>query len=180
MKKETFWRETSRYGAMIGGVEVVCALLKMLTVSTPWLSMLLSLMSTALLVTLLYLFTKRRSMLYGEAEGYSYGDGLKFIISLSLFAGIILGAYEIFARNMLFVEIYREAMNLQLLAFQQNPMLTQGMSLSEIKELFESIMFSPLWVVFSAVLGLFFSYLFFGLFIAAFTRREVNVFSSEE
>lgn len=180
MKKTTFWREASRYGALLGGVEVLFALFKTLLANQTWLAMLLSLVSLWCTITLLYRFTKRRAMLYGAEEGYSYGDGVKFMLSLSLFSGVVLGAYEIFARNILFVKLYRDALNLQLLALKQNPMLSQQMPLAEVKEMAEMIMFSPIWVVITSIFGLMLSYLFYSLFIAAFTRREANIFTSQE
>ena len=180
MKKATFWSEASRYGAILGGVEILLALFKSLAVNSTWLAMGLSAFGLWCTITLLYRFTKRRSMLYGADEGYSYGNGLKFILSLSLFSGVVLGAYEIFARNILFVKLYREAINLQLLALKQSPMLTQQLPLAEVKEMAEMIMFSPIWVVLSTIFGLMLSYLFYGLFIAAFTRREANIFTSQE
>lgn len=180
MKKETFWKDASRYGAMLGGVEILTSLLGMIFGLVLPLQFFVSLAGTVVFVWLLYQFTKRRAALYG-ADGYSYGDGLKFIVSMALFAGLVYGAYEIFARNILFVASYREALNLQILALSQNPALKQGgMSLADIKNLAEKIMFSPLWVVFFSVLGMVIRHLFFGLFVAAFTRRESDIFQAEE
>ncbi len=177
MKKQTFWPEVSRYGAIMGVVEVVFLLLGALFYDQATLTMLFSALHLALFVTLLYLFTKRRSTLYG-ADGYTFGEGLKFIFWVSLLGGVLAGAYDIIARNWLFPGLYREMADTMLVAMSKVKMTSS--QLAEVKQNFEKTLFSPIYVVGSDVLGLVLRGLFFGLFIAAFTRREVNIFSDSE
>lgn len=177
MKKETFWREASRCGAILGGVTVLFQLLTM------WLQgsvagSIVSLTSTVVTVWLLYHFTKCRSVIYGAEEGYTYGNGLKFICCMAIFAGIVSGAYEIVARNWLFPDTYREMMNLALGTLAQSKLYATA-QLTELKELYQTIMFSPIWIVVSMIIGSIFSCGFFGLFIAAFTKREPNLFEEK-
>lgn len=173
MKKETFWPEVSRYGAIIGGVEVLFLLLGVLFYGSPGLTMLFSTLHIVVFVMLIYLFTKRRSVLYG-AEGYSFGEGIKFIFMISLLGGVVAGAYDIVARNWLFPELYREMADVMMATMAQMKLSTQ--QLIEVKESFEKTLFSPLYVVASDILGICLRGLFFGLFVAAFTRREVDIF----
>ncbi len=177
MKKQTFWTEVSRYGAIIGALEVLFLLLGALFYGKTGLTMIFSVLHVAIFVTLLYLFTKRRSVLYG-AEGYSFGDGMKFIFFLSLLAGVLAGAYDIVARNWLFPGLYREMADTMMAAMAQAKLSTK--ELLEVKESFDKTLFSPLYVVGSDVLGLALRGLFFGLFIAAFTRREANIFADKK
>lgn len=177
MKKQTFWPEVSRYGAIVGLVEVVFLLLGALFYGQAALTMLFSALHLALFVMLLYLFTKRRSTLYG-ADGYTFGEGLKFIFWVSLLGGVLAGAYDIIARNWLFPGLYREMADTMLVAMSKAKMTAS--QLAEVKQSFEKTLFSPIYVVGSDVLGLVLRGLFFGLFISAFTRREVNIFSDDE
>ncbi len=177
MKQETFWQEASRYGAIVGAVEILFLLLEALLYKSAA-SSLLSLAQIVVFVTLIYLFTKRRATLYGDKEGYTYGNGLRFIFFVSIFAGILCGAYEIAARNWLFPNVYRDQMQQAFVALSQMK-LYSNTQIREIKEMSETISFSPIWIVLGDVLGMIVRGVFFGLFVAAFTRREPNIFSEE-
>ncbi len=174
MKKQTFWAEASRYGAIVGVVECLSLLFGALFYGHAAMTMFISVTHVFLFVTLIYLFTKRRSMRYG-ADGYTFGDGMKFIFWLSLFAGVLAGAYDIIARNWLFPGLYREMADTMLSTMAQLKLSTS--ELKEMKTSLEKTLFSPLYVVGSDVLGLTLRGLFFGLFVAAFTRRETNIFA---
>lgn len=177
MKQETFWQEASRYGAILGVVEILFLLLGTLLYRNAAAAPLLMLVHLVVFIALLYIFTKRRATLYGAKEGYSYGNGLRFIFFLSIFAGVLCGAYEIVARNWLFSGIYRDQLHQSLAVLSQ--MNLSNAQLSEVKQMTETISFSPIWIVVCDVLSMIFRGVFFGLFVAAFTRREPNIFSEE-
>ena len=174
MKKQTFWNEVSRDGATLGAVEVVFLLVSTLLARHQGGGMVLSLLHLAVFITLLTLFTKRQAASCG-AEGFSYGKGLKYIFFVSLFAGILCGAYEIVARNWFFPELYRETVKSALTGMAQSNLFS-GSQLAAMKDSMETMFFSPFWVVFTDVLGMVIRGLFFGLFVAAFTRREPDIF----
>lgn len=173
MKKQTFWSDASRYGAILGGVEIVFLLLGALLHGNK----LISLLELVVFIALLYRFTKRRATLYGAAEGYSYGNGLKFILWTSIFAGILCGAYKIIARNWLFTSYYHEQLQQSLMALSQ--IRLSNSQLEEIQSVSETTLFSPIWIVLGDTLGMMLRGLFFGLFISAFTKREPDVFNQE-
>ncbi len=150
MRKQTFRSDASRYGAILGGVEIVF---------------------------LLYRFTNRRATLYGAAEGYSYGNGLRFIFWISIFAGVVCGAYEIVARNWLFPAYYHEQLQQSLVVLSQ--LKLSNAQLSEVQTMSETVTFSPIWIVLGDTLGMLLRGLFFGLFVAAFIRREPDIFNEE-
>ncbi len=178
MKQKTFWSDASRYGAIYGGVEILFLLLAALLRDAGLFATVINLFHISIFITLLYLFTMRRSRLYGAEEGYTYGNGLKYILALSLFAGILSGAYEIVARNWFFPELYREMSNTIVTTLAQTKLYTSA-QLAEMKELYEQMLFSPLWIVVAQVVGLCFRGLFFGLFIAGFTKCEPDLFREE-
>lgn len=173
MKKQTFWSDASRYGAILGGVEIVFLLVGALLRGNG----LLSLLELVVFIFLLYRFTNRRAALYGASEGYSYGNGLRFILWTSIFAGVLCGAYEIVARNWLFPAYYHEQLQQSLVALSQ--LKLSNAQLSEVQAMSEQISFSPIWIVLGDTLGMLLRGLFFGLFVAAFTRREPDIFNEE-
>lgn len=173
MKKQTFWSDASRYGAILGGVEIVFLLVGALLRGNG----LLSLLELVVFIFLLYRFTNRRAALYGASEGYSYGNGLRFILWTSIFAGVLCGAYEIVARNWLFPAYYHEQLQQSLVALSQFKL--SNAQLSEVQTMSEQISFSPIWIVLGDTLGMLLRGLFFGLFVAAFTRREPDIFNEE-
>lgn len=173
MKKQTFWSDASRYGAILGGVEIVFLLVGALLRGNG----LLSLLELVVFIYLLYRFTNRRATLYGASEGYSYGNGLRFILWTSIFAGILCGAYEIVARNWIFPAYYHEQLQQSLVALSQ--LKLSNAQLSEVQAMSEAVSFSPIWIVLGDTLGMLLRGLFFGLFVAAFTRREPDIFNEE-
>ena len=110
---------------------------------------LLSLLSLVIFVLLLGYLTKRRAERFG-ARGYGYGQCLGFMVSVMLCAGFIEGAFMGVASNWLFAARYEAMMKL---------------------------MRSPLVQLFSGMLASAIKGGFFGLFIAAFTKRDPDVFS---
>ena len=171
MEKTRFYEDAARYGAWLGIAEAA------FTALGSWKpSALLSLLDIAVFITLLTLFTKRRAAQYGSAEtGYSYGKCLKFILCMSAFAGILVGAYSIVASNFLYPEKYHELIDKTVGALAQTG-LYGGAMLERMKELYEKMFFSPLWVVVTNVFSLAIKGLFFGLFVAAYARREPQMF----
>lgn len=177
MRKQTFWNDASRAGAIIGCVEIVAALLAPQAAKMGGLSFLLSVILLTAFIVLNYLFTKRRSVLYGAEEGYTYGNGLRFMLCVALFTGVLSGAYEIVARNWIYPTYYRELSDTMLVALAQTKLYTSA-QLAEMKEMYQTMLFSPLWVVLASILGQVLKSLFFGLFIAAFTKRDADIFTT--
>ena len=171
MKENKFFEDAARYGAYLGLVEVAFTALRTWKPSS-----LLSLAEVVVFITLLVVFTKRRAALYGNGEeGYSYGRCLKFIVCMSAFAGVLTGAFAIIASNFLYPEKYHELIDSVVGALAQTGMYA-GAMLERVKTIYEQMFFSPLWVVVTNVLSMVLRGLFFGLFVAAYTRREPQMF----
>ncbi|MEG1622822.1 MAG: DUF4199 domain-containing protein [Alistipes sp.] len=167
MEKTNFWKDVSIYGTLLGIEEIAFVLLQLLKPN-----MAITMLNIAVFVTLLYLFTKRRATLYGDSEqGYSYGKCLKFIFWMTVLAGILCGAYEILARNFFFAARYQEITDQMIAALMQTNMYS-----AEQLTLMQKMITYPLMTLFSGVIGLVIKGLFFGLFIATFTKREPNIF----
>ena len=174
MKENKFYEDAARCGAWLGLAEVA------FTALGAWKSSwLISLLHVVVFVTLLTLFTKRRAAQYATAdEGYSYGKCLKFIFFMSLFAGVLAGAYAIVASNFLYPEKFHEAIDKVIVTLSSTGMYADSM-LEQMKVLYEKMFFSPLWVVIVNVLSMILEGVFFGLFVSAVARREPQMFGQK-
>lgn len=174
MKNTKFWNDAAIYGAYVGIAEVAFGALGTWKPST-----LISLLSLVVFIALVHIFTRRRVALYGGGdEGYSYGKCLKFIVAMSMFAGVLVGAYSIVASNFLFAEHYHELVNTTIGTLAKSGLYTDDM-LEQMKSFYDLFFFSPIYVVIINIISYIIKGAFFGLFISAFTRREATVFSSD-
>ena len=175
MEKTRFYEDAARCGAWLGIAEILFTVVGMW-----WSSGLVSLLHIVVFITLLTLFTKRRAAACGNGEeGYSYGKCLKFILCMSLFAGVLTGAFAIVASNFLYPDKYHEMIDRIIVTLSQSGMYADSM-LERIKSLYEMMFFSPLWVVIVNVLAMVLEGGFFGLFVSAFARREPQMFGQKE
>lgn len=140
----------------------------------------LSLLSLAVFVTLLTIFTRRRVKLYGGgAAGYGYGACLKFIFFMMLFAGILDGAYQTVAVNWLFEEQYNEVLDTTFATLASSGLYTD-VQLEMMSGMAHNLMHSPLYIVFSSVCGSVIKGVFFGLIVAAYVKRDPDMFADRE
>lgn len=165
MEKTNFWNDAAFYGVIMALLAIVFDTLNFYTQHA-----LLSLVSLLLYVTLLTVFTKQRVARYGAA-GYSYGQCLWFIVATVLCAGFIDGAYLSVAANWLFAERYEAMMAPQVALLEST-----GFYNDDQIALLNRMLYSPLALIFSAIVGAVFKGGFFGLFISAYARRERSPF----
>lgn len=174
MNRINFWHDASKYGALLGAEEIVFLLIG-ITIPSMW----FTLLNIIVFVALLYLFTRERVRRYGGGEeGYGYGQCFRFIVVISLFAGILTGVYEVFARNVFFTDIYRQALDQSMGILTQ--MRLPNTDMGTVREMTQQAMFSPLWILFGNVFAMLIKGGFFGLFVAAFVRRSPSPFASDE
>ncbi len=175
MNNTKFWNDAAIYGAYLGIAEILFGAL-----NTWKNSAIISLLGLVVFVVMLHFFTRRRVMLYGNGdEGYGYGKCLKFIVAMSIFAGVLVGAYSIVASHFLFEERYHEIINTTIGTFAKSGLYTDAM-LEQVKALYEKLFFSPIYVVVVNIISYIIKGTFFGLFVAAFTRREANIFAGND
>lgn len=166
MEKTNFWNDAAKYGAIMALVAIVFDVLGYYVQN-----MLLSLLSLVVFVLLLTYFMKQRVAQHG-ADGYGYGKCLGFMVCVMLCAGFIQGAFAGVAANWLFAAKY-DAMMSQSMGILENT----GFYTADQLELMMKWMRSPLWLILGTMIGSAIKGAFFGLFIAAFTKRDVDVFS---
>lgn len=170
MERTNLWKDAAKYGAVIALVGIVFNVLVMLRPG-----FLPSLVSLAIFIWLLFFYTKRRANLYGGgAAGYSYGKCLLFIVCMMLVAGAIDGVYQIAAVKWLFAERYEENIGLTV-AMLENTGFYTPQQLEMVADLYRS----PVALFFLSILGWVIRGGFFGLFVAAFTKREPDIFADD-
>ena len=99
MEKSNFWNDAARCGAILGAVLAFSAIVenKLMLSGSVTLYTLLTveyLAFAALHYYLLHRFTRLRSELSDAGEGFSFGQGYRYLLAVSAFAGIIVGAVQ--------------------------------------------------------------------------------------
>ncbi len=99
MERNSFWNDAARCGAVIGGLLGVSYLLETaIQLSGNMMLYVLLVLEffgvVALHYYLLHRYTRCRSMLYSADEGFTFGQGYGFLLTISGFAGIILGCVQ--------------------------------------------------------------------------------------
>lgn len=169
--KNSFWGDAALYGVFLGLAEIGFAALEL---AVPFKG--LGLLHFIVFIALLVFFTRRRVRLYASEEsGYGYGECLLYILCMSLFAGVLVGAYTAVAANFFFPEKYQSVVDQSLSALSQTGVYTADM-LRQMQSMMRRMFFSPLWVLVSNIFAYAFKGAFFGLFVAAFTKRNPSVF----
>ena len=143
MNKKTFWPDASRAGAILG---LVLMLANAVGILLPSIGFVVSLVNFVVTVYLLFYFTRRRSLLYIK-EGFTYVQSMGFIAAIAIFAGIIMGAYQIVASNFLFTEHFEKTLE-TLLATYSSVGVIDSKTLSTMQQTMHSYMFSPIPVFF--------------------------------
>ena len=175
MKKGNFWSEASRGGAIIGLACIAFALLGMLI---PSVAFIFNLASFVVIIYLLFYFTRKRAAQF-EDEGFTFSQSLGFIVAMALFAGIISGAYQIVASNFLFTEKFEEILTTSMATLKQTGVYNADM-MESMSGLMRSYTFSPIPVLMSNILSNVLYYGFLGLFISIGTKREPNIFETND
>lgn len=173
--KNKFWNEASYGGAILGLVSISLSFIGMYIPAS--VGVVVSLVSFVATLYLLFYFTKRRADQFVK-EGFTYAQSLGFIVAMGIFAGIIIGAYQIVASNFLFTEKFEEVYNTLVTTYAQMGTFDNN-TMDTLKTLLRSYTFSPLPVLITNVLASMFSYAFYGLFISIGTKREPDLFDDD-
>lgn len=170
MNKSNFWNDAASCGVYMALLAIGFDIVGFYTQHA-----LLSLLSLVLFVLLLTWCMKRRVAAYAtDREGYGYGRCLGFMVAVMLCAGFLEGAFMSVAANWLFAAKYDAMMNSSISMLEST-----GFYTSDQLDLILHWLHSPLWLILGSMIGAAFKGAFFGLFIAAFTRREPNLFMTD-
>ncbi len=176
MKESTkFWNDASNGGIIIGVVAILQSLTAIYTTNG-----VVSFAFLAAYVAALVVLMRRRVSLYSSEEsGYSYGKCVKFILFISIFAGILSGAYEVLAANFFFPEKYSANIEASMAILSNMNMYTTE-QMDMMYAMAKSMLTSPIYVILIQVFGMVIKGLFFGLILSAFLSRRGDIFASDK
>lgn len=175
MDRKNIWNDAAKYGTIMGLCAIFFRVVSMF-VPQGGISLLLSFLSLAVFVTLLFIFTRLRATRCG---GYTYGQCLTFVLCMMLFSGMLEGAYQIAASHWLFAERYREMLDASFSALAGTGAYTDAM-LGDALGMARRLMMSPLYLLLSGVLGSVCSGCIVGLVVAAAVRRNPDPFAGDK
>lgn len=187
MERKTFWNEAAKWGVIVGLLLSVSFVVEnLITVSGKmWLYYLMMLEWIGVVVLhfwLLLRFAQNRSRLYGAAVGFTFGQGYGAVMTVSAFAGVIVGVVQ--AVYLHFIVGYSNHIERIIAAVtelvsksgSQMPASMEGL----LSQSFQQLRTAPVPSVLQTVWGGLFSALFFGavfgLIIAAITTRAPRPF----
>ena len=171
--KNNFWNDASRCGAVLGLASIAFSAIGMfIPKNLIILALILNGINFAITIFLLFYFTKRRAAQFPK-EGYSYTQCMGYMVASGLFAGIITGAYQIVASNLLFAEEYNEMYNAAIAVYAEMKVFT-----NDQLDLIRTMLTSPILVLISNIFSMCLTFGFYGLFISIGTKREAEIFDN--
>lgn len=190
MKKNNFWNDAAKYGAIIGAILAVSFVLEteMTLTGISAYFMMLGIEVIAVIVLhyyLLHRFTRNRARLYTAEEGFSFSQAYSHVLVLSGFAGIIVGVVQAVYLHLIlgysnYVEKYVGALSSVITANGGLPASMENAFAQAFGQLQNAPEPSILRTVWS---GTFSSLLFgaiFGLIIAGVLSRNPKPFDTQE
>ena len=187
MERKTFWNEAAKWGVIVGLLLSVSFVVEnLITVSGKmWLYYLMMLEWIAVVVLhfwLLLRFAQNRSRLYGAAVGFTFGQGYGAVMTVSAFAGVIVGVVQAVYLHLIvgysnhIERIIAAVTELVSKSGSQMPASMEGL----LSQSFQQLRAAPVPSVLQTFWGGLFSALFFGavfgLIIAAITTRAPRPF----
>ena len=178
MNKTIFWMEALKAGTIVGLVSVAFSI-AVQAISGPmpessWIQV-LNFVSVLVSLLLVYGFTRRFAAMHSVEEGFSYGQGVKFVLALMLFVGVLSGIYSAVMANFFIKE--------ELLASVDTIMaqMQDAIPADQFEATYDTMrgaVINPMILTISNVLSNLFTGLLFGVVVAAITRRQPDIFAT--
>lgn len=188
--KNEYWNDIASKGAIVGVLMLVSHIFEQwsilhLSLGGMALVGLEMLAVTVIYIWLLYRFAKQASARFGDDTlGFSYAQGLLYVIYVAVFAGVIVGfGGYLYQHYIVGYENYTE----QLVENMQQMLRDTGGSssiMSMYDNMFAALLDQPEPGIFSTILSTICNYGFWGLlvglFIAAGVKREPKLFDNNQ
>ncbi len=168
---KTFWRDAAADGGILGVMLLVVMLLDEFT--NHQLTAVAFLLKAIILAASIYILAYRRSLKYHDA-GFSIGQGMKFIVAMTGFAGFITGIGNYLAVNFISPDYYQIALDQAYLSLKdslEGLIENAGMSAAEYWRRVDNAMHSPITYLVSGVLGKVVVGAVIGAFVAPMVKR---------
>ncbi len=188
MDKKSFWNEVSKQGVLLG---IVMGASKIFEQSlligggfgySGWV-LLEFLLSVVLFFAILYRATKSRAALADPVVGYSFGQGVNYMMLISVFAAAVVSClYYVFINSIIGYDNYIDAVVALLVSAAESQPIDNATA-DVVDLLVEQISSQPQASIFSTLISTIFQYAFAGLFaglcLAGFTKRNPEIFENK-
>lgn len=186
--EKNFWNDVASKGAILGVIMLLSHIFEQMmmvngTVTRMGIVSIEMIVLFVVYIYLLYRFAKGYSLKQSEEEGFTYNKALGYVVSLSLFASIIVGLGSYIYTHFIigFEEYVKGVMNMytNILSSVQIP----SQMIGTYEQMLEQIGSQPEPSIFATISSAIWNYLFIGvlagLIIAAKVKREPNIFSND-
>ena len=164
ISRRMFWTEAMKGGSVIGLVVAAFQLLNQRFEVGAWLSM----VSLAVFVFLLVVFTRRMASYADPQEGFPYGRCMSFVLAMMIFTGIIVGLAVCLINNFMIKDQVTELVDIQMATVQD---LLPQQQFDSLYSATYAAMFNPLVLILVSV----FTYCLQGGVIGLFTSAMTQV-----
>jgi hypothetical protein len=178
MTKKQFWQSASNWGMICGAALFVIGLISWgLKLEAGKMNWAVELMHFAVICPLI-LYTGFRNARLSGPQGYSYGRAAGYVFAMMMFAGIVWGVGQFLMVNFIARDYYDAIMSANLEA--QLAQLAGSPQYDQMLPIFEKISrlsTNPIFLILNCTLTLVFKGGFLGLILAAFVKKNPDMFS---
>lgn len=173
-RAKIFWRDALMSGTKIGLISIALTLL--VGAFGGGANQVISFIEQVVFYVLIFYFTRKHSLRYSAQEGFSFGRGFGFVLSMLLFVGAIQGIYSAIMANFFVGPELMASYELALSELQQQNLYTPEM-IDAAYETMKTITFNPFASTLVTILGVEISGILIGLLVGLFTRRPADIFA---
>lgn len=175
--KKDFWTEALKGGTLVGLISVAFELLMQVAGEHTTLLSILSFASTVIVILLVAAYLRRFARMHSQAEGFSYGRGVGFVVAMMLFVGVLSGFYSAVIANFFFKEELLATVDMLMAQYQD---MLPAESFEQTYDMMRASVTNPLMLTISSVIGNAFYGLILGLLLAIPHRRQPDIFAPEQ
>ena len=180
MNKTIFWMEALKAGTVVGLVSVAFSIaVQALSGAQPessWIQV-LNFVSVVVTILLVYGYTRRFAGMHTAEEGFSYGQGIKFILALMLFVGALSGIYSAVMANFFIKDELLASVDTIMAQMQDTIPADQ---FEATYDTMRGAVINPLILTVSNIISNLFTGLLFSVVVAGITRRQPDIFATPE
>ncbi|MFI3332980.1 MAG: DUF4199 domain-containing protein [Rikenellaceae bacterium] len=189
MNGKTFWNEVAKQGLLLGIVMGASKIFEQTLVINNQLEyggwiLLEWILFAVLFFAILYRATKRRAATMDPALGYSFGQGVNYMMLISAFAAVPVAClYYVYVNSIVGYDNYIEGLIAVVVSvLEARPIDSATSEMAEM--LIEQLRVQPQASIFSTLFSTIFQYAFAGLFVglcvAGFTKRSPEIFEKKD
>lgn len=176
-RRKIFWRDALMSGTKVGLISVALTLLVGALGGSA--SQVISFIEQVVFYVLIFYFTRRHSWRYSPQEGFSFGRGFGFVLSMLLFVGAIQGIYSAVMANFFIGPELMASLDQTVLELQQQNLYTPEM-IDAAYQTMKTITFNPFAATLLSIVSVEITGLLIGLLVGIFTRRPADMFANTD